>query len=294
MINLTVFQYIFEPIIFLVALACALLGVACSMLGSVHVHKGESLIGDALGHSTYAGLVLIYILFATKVTLYLILGAILSATLCYMLIQYCQKYTKVPVDAIMAIFLSAFFGLGMVFLSYAQKMPHATQAQLSSYIYGQAAFLRASDLYLIYFAAIIVFIFFLFFFKEIALYLFDPQFSKIHGFAPTFFRIATLFLTILILSVGLKAVGAILISSLLIAPTIAAKQWTHHYKQHLFLSAFFAASSSFVGTYISTLGRGFSTGPSIIIVLSLLALFSIFFAPYGVYPIFTYQKKDTV
>ena len=91
-----------------------------------------------------------------------------------------------------------------------------------------------------------------------------------------------LVMTIAVIGIGIKAVGAILISSFLIIPCVAANQWSNNFARVLLLSSLIGAVSALVGTYISTLEQGMSTGPSIILVASLIAFFSIVFGTKGI------------
>ena len=86
----------------------------------------------------------------------------------------------------------------------------------------------------------------------------------------------------LVIAAGLKAVGVVLISSMLITPGVIGMQWSRRYEIVLVISAISGALSSFIGTIVSTLVKGMSTGPSIILCMTTTAFFSIIFGPYGV------------
>ena len=49
-----------------VALGTSLLAISTAMIGSVNILKGQSLIGDAVGHSSFLGVVLAFLLFTQK------------------------------------------------------------------------------------------------------------------------------------------------------------------------------------------------------------------------------------
>ena len=89
-------------------------------------------------------------------------------------------------------------------------------------------------------------------------------------------------ITMILIAAGLKAVGAILISSMLITPAVTGLQWSKSYEKVLFIAAFTGAVSAFLGTFISSAVKGFSTGPSIILIMSIIALLSVLFAPRGI------------
>ena len=89
-------------------------------------------------------------------------------------------------------------------------------------------------------------------------------------------------ITMILIAAGLKAVGAMLISSMLITPAVTGLQWSKSYEKVLVIAAVTGAVSAFFGTFISSAVKGFSTGPSIILIMSVIALFSVLFAPRGI------------
>ena len=97
----------------IVALGSVILAVAAAPVGAFSVYKGQSLIGDAIGHATFPGIVLAYMAFATRSPVVLLVGAILAGAASYALIQLAHRDKRLGLDANLAIFLSGFFGLGM-------------------------------------------------------------------------------------------------------------------------------------------------------------------------------------
>jgi manganese/zinc/iron transport system permease protein len=68
-------------------------------------------------------------------------------------------------------------------------------------------------------------------------------------------------------------------SAMLIAPGVAARQWTNRLSVMVLLAGFFGAASGFIGTFISSSISNMPTGPTIVIVISLFVIISLFFAP---------------
>ncbi|MFM1533760.1 metal ABC transporter permease [Helcococcus ovis] len=269
----------------IVAIGTIILAIVSSFVGSINVYKGQSLIGDAMGHSTFSGIVLSFILFSSRNPVILLGGAMLSSAISYYLIQFGRKHSKIGLDANMAIFLSGFFGLGMVLKSYIQgnkAFSGVSQAGLENYIFGQAAYLLEEDVKLILIASMICIFIILFFLKEFKVYLFDKEYAKLIRINTGLLDYLILFMTILVIGVGIKAVGAVLISSFLIIPTVSASQWTNRFSILLLISSVFGAISAFVGSYVSTVFAGFSTGPSIILISGILFVISFIFGRNGI------------
>ena len=75
----------------IVALGSVILAVAAAPVGAFSVYKGQSLIGDAIGHSTFPGIVLAYMVFATRSPVVLLLGAVAAGAASYTLIQLAHR-----------------------------------------------------------------------------------------------------------------------------------------------------------------------------------------------------------
>ena len=121
------------------------------------------------------------------------------------------------------------------------------------------------------------------FYKEIKIFVFDEQFARSVGIKATFLNWLILIMSMVLISVGLKAVGAILISSMLIAPAITGLQWSNRFPVVLLIAGAVGGISAFIGTYISSTIRNMPTGPTIILVMSIFAILSIFFSPKGLF-----------
>lgn len=268
-----------------VAAGTTILALASAIVGCFSVYKGQSLIGDAVGHATYPGIVLAYMLFQTRNPMILMLGAIVLGTLAYMTIHFMVKNSKIRLDAGLAVVLTGFFGLGMVLKSYVQGHPEyvsAAQAGLKNYIFGLAAFIVIDDVKTIaLFSTIVLAVVFLFY-KELVASIFDREYSQLIGINVKLMDRILLFLMIVTISIGLKTVGAVLISSFLIIPCLCANQHTRNIKAVLPIAAVVGVFSSFLGTYLSTVVKGLSTGPVIILVMGTITLISMVFGRYGV------------
>ena len=268
-----------------VAIGTMLLAMATGIIGTISILKGQSLIGDAVGHAALPGIILAFMISGKKSSLLLMVGAIIAGIVAFILIQTISEISKIEADTAMAIILSAMFGLGMVLKSYIQgnaKYSKASQSGLASYIFGQAAYILREDVIIIFTVSLISLVLFIIFYKEIKVYVFDAVYAYTIGINSKLLSLLIMIMTMILIAAGLKAVGAILISSMLITPAITGLQWSNKYEIVLVIAAVMGAVSAFIGTLQSTIVRGFSTGPSIILIMSLLALLSVLFSPKGV------------
>ena len=263
----------------MVLLGTALLGLASGIAGTFAVLRKESLIGDGLSHAALPGVVIAFLLTGIKDIEVLIIGAALSSITAAWLITITVENSKIKFDGALATILSAFFGLGMVLLTYLQSLNNAGQAGLSKFIFGQAATILARDVYITSAAALIIIILTASFWKELKLISFDVEYAKTLQIPVTFTLILYRSLLIMTIIIGIQSVGAILISSLLIAPAVGARQWTNKLGTMCILAGFFGMISAIGGTIWSTSVQKLPTGPAIIVILSVIVLLSLIFAP---------------
>ncbi|MFT4006943.1 MAG: iron chelate uptake ABC transporter family permease subunit [Lacrimispora sp.] len=262
-----------------VALGSALLGLISGVLGSFAVLKKQSLLGDGVSHSALPGVVMAFVLLGSKKTEVLLLGALLSGLLATLFIVGVVRHTRVKFDSALALVMSVFFGLGLVLLTYVQKIPNSNQAGLKRFIFGQASTLLQRDIHLMVICGIILLALVVLFWKEFKLFTFDADFAQSLGFSPKKLNLLLSFMIVLAIIIGLQTVGVILMSAMLITPAVAARQWTNKLWVMVTLSALFGAVSGIMGTAASSLMPKLPTGPAIVVCVSAIVLVSVLFAP---------------
>lgn len=262
-----------------VALGTGFLGLFAGVIGTFAMLKQESLIGDVLSHSALPGIGIAFLLLGEKNLLVMLLGAAISGAVTSFLIDWMKRKSIIKGDGAMALVLSSFFGLGIVIMTYVQRLPNGNQAGLSNFIYGQASAMLTSDVYMYMILGGISLFLLLLFWKEIKLFIFDPVFSHTVGFSGGFLNALLSIMIVMTVVIGLESVGVILMSSLLIAPSVAARQWSNRLYIVTFLAGVFGFLSGVIGSFISSVGVHIPTGPTIVLTASLFVLVSVLFAP---------------
>lgn len=263
----------------LVALGSALLGAISGIVGSFAVLKKQSLLGDAVSHAALPGIAAVFIFTQSKNTEYLLLGALVTGLLATLLVHLIDRYSRIKFDSALALVLSVFFGFGLVLMTLIQKMPNANQAGLDKFIFGQASTLLRRDLNTIFVTGVVIIVLVILFWKELKISTFDPIFAQSIGFSVRKLNFLLSALIVSAIIIGLQTVGVILMSAMLVAPGAAARQWTDKLSIMTILAAFFGAISGVIGTIISSSIQNMPTGPSIVIVISLIVLVSMTLAP---------------
>ena len=262
-----------------ITLGTAILGAICGMLGSFAVLRKQSLLGDAISHAALPGIAIAFLITGTKDANVLLIGALVSGLIGTFWIRGMVTKTHLKSDTALGLVLSLFFGFGMLLLTYIQKQPNANQAGLDKYLFGQAATLVESDVWLMAIVTGICLVIMLLFWKEFKILLFDADYTKTLGFNTRFIDILITFFIVLAIVLGLQTVGVVLMSAMLLAPAAAARQWTNRLSVMVMLAAVFGAFSGVFGTAISASQNNLSTGPVIVLVAGVFVLFSFIFSP---------------
>jgi len=249
------------------------------MLGSFAVLRKQSLLGDAISHAALPGIAITFLITGVKNTNTLLLGALVSGLIGTFWIRSIVKKTHLKSDTALGLILSLFFGFGMLLLTFIQKMPNANQAGLDKYLFGQAATLVESDVWLMCFVAGISLLVLFVFWKELKVLLFDADYTRSLGFNTQFLDILITSFIVLAIVIGLQTVGVVLMSAMLLAPAAAARQWTNSLGIMVFLAAVFGAFSGVLGTAISASANNLSTGPVIVLIAAAFVILSFVFSP---------------
>ncbi len=175
----------------------------------------------------------------------------------------------------MGIILSVFFGLGVMLLTFVNRMAGASQSGLDSFIFGQAASMVSKDVWLMAGLALLVLFISMIAFKEWKLFLFDAAFAKGLGLSSRWMNSLYMFSLVLVIVIGIQAVGVILMAALLITPAVSARYWTNSFKGMMILSALFGGGAGVIGTLLSAYGKGWPTGPFIVIAAASLFVVSL-------------------
>ncbi len=300
MIGQSLFSFFTDPVLRAPTIGCMLMCLAAGLMGVFIFLRKQSLIGEALSHASYPGVILgvlaagilqVHDTEELKLALFTLTGAFLTALLGLWVVQVLEKNMRVPSDAALCFVLSTFFGVGLTVTSEVQFSYTSLYKQALTYLYGQAATMTDSDIviYGFFSGGIILVIFFLY--KELKVLAFDRQYAISLGIPVKAMDTLLFILVALSIIIGIRSVGVVLMSAMLIAPAVAARQFTNRLSILFLLAAGFAMISGFLGNYLSVqLTEWFSlsypaariilpTGPMIVVVASVICLYSLLFAP---------------
>lgn len=280
-----------------VTAGAVVLGIMGGVLGSFAVMRGQSLLGDAVSHSALPGIYLVFMAWSAlgiegarllgvalpgaRSLPVVLFGALATGLVATALIVATVRETRLKADAALGLTLATFFGIGIVLRSLLQTNAHAfgNRAGLEAFLYGTAATMTRADVTVMALLASVGLLVIGLMWKEFKLLAFDPDYLESLGFPVRAIDAVLTSLIVVSVIIGLQMVGVILMSAMLIAPAVAARQWTDRFAGMLGLAALFGVASGIAGVFASSMRASLATGPLIAVFASGLALGSVILAP---------------
>tara|TARA_Y100000996_G_scaffold405258_1_gene380227 strand:- start:97 stop:900 length:804 start_codon:yes stop_codon:yes gene_type:complete len=255
-------------------------GIMLPALGSFTINRNMGFMADAMAHATLP-IIAIGVFFGLSISVLGVPAAILIA----LLLGFIIKNTEVGEDTAIGIIFSSFFALGFILISVFN-----VSINLEDLLFGQILAVSTFDVFVVLGLFIIVMSIFLIFFKQLLFYSFDPIGAKVRGLNVSFLNY--LFLIILSLAIigSLQTVGIILVLSMLIIPSAAAKLITKTFVNSIIFSVAFGVVASISGLYLSYFFN-LPSGPSMSIVATLIFIIT-FLISKLVNPVLTYLNLD--
>ena len=229
-----------------------LISICASLLGVSLVLKRYSMIGDGLSHVGFGALAV-----ASALHLAPLLVVILAA---FVLLRLSEN-GKLKGDAAVAMFSTGALAIGVMVVSVTSGM----NTDLNSYLFGSILAMSRSDVVLSVILAAVVLVLYLLFYNQLFAVTFDPVFARATGVKTGFFNVLLAVLTAVTVVLGMRMMGALLISSLIIFPALTAMRVCRHYRAVILTAVLLSVSSFVLGMTVSFL---FATpaGASIVVV----------------------------
>lgn len=193
--------------------AGGLISLCASVLGVVLVLKRYSMIGDGLSHVGFGSLSLAI---ATGAAPLLVSTPIVVAA-AFILLRLTEK-SKIKGDAAIALISTASLAAGVIIASLSGGM----NTDIDSLMFGSVLAISTEDLYISIVLAVIVIGLFTLFYNKLFAMTFDEEFSKASGLGTGGFNMLIAFLAAITIVVGMRIMGTLLISSLIIFPALTS------------------------------------------------------------------------
>ncbi len=268
-----------SPIAVQTLIGCSALGLLGGLLGCFLVLRRISLVGDALGHAILPGIGFSFMIIGAKSTLPLLAGAIVAGVLYSLVLGFVSRQRRVRPDSALGLTFTAFFGLGIVLLSYIQNSPTGSQAGLDKFLFGQAAAISMVDIKVSIILLVITALAIVALFKQLQVFSFDATFASSIGINTALYHYLMMVLFTLTIVISVQAVGVVLVVALLIIPPTTAHLLVDRLRSMLILSGFIGLLSGAIGSLFSYLYSGIPTGPMVVLASASIFAFALLFAP---------------
>jgi len=235
-----------------------LVAVPMALLSCFLVLKGWSLMGDAISHAVFPGVVVAYI-----VGLPYAIGAFAAGMFCAVATGFLKDNSRIKQDTVMGIVFSGMFGAGLVLYVKIQSEVH-----LDHILFGDMLGVSWGDIAETALIAAIVAGVIAVKWKDFLLHAFDPAQARALGLRVGLLHYGLLCLISLTIVGALKAVGLILAIAMLIAPGAIAFLLARSFGAMLALSVVIAVGASLLGVYLSFFLDS-APAPTIVLLMSL-------------------------
>ncbi|KAF3885985.1 MULTISPECIES: metal ABC transporter permease [Nostocales] len=260
-------QYSFMQRSLIVAI---IVGLLCAIVGSYLMVQRLALLGDAISHSVLPGLAIAFLLGGN-----IFVGAFVAGVLSTMAIAFIKTRSPIKEDAAMGIVFSAFFALGITLITVIQK---DNKIDLNHFLFGNILGVTVEEVRDTSIIAALVLLVIVLVYKELLFYTFDPLGAKAAGLPVNRLNFGLMVVIALTIVASMKAVGVILVLSLLITPGATAYLLVKRLHQVMILGAVIGVFSSITGMYLSYF-YNFPSGPAIVLVVSGLFMLALLFSP---------------
>lgn len=219
-----------------------MVSLCSSVLGVSLVLKRYSMIGDGLSHVSFGALAIAAALGVAP----LAVSVPIVIVAAFFLLRITENSSINP-DAAVAVFSSSALAVGIIITS----MTTGINTDICNYMFGSILSMSRSDVYVSIIMSIIVIAMYVLFYNKIFAITFDETFCRATGVRVNFYNMTISVLTAVTIVLGMRIMGALLISSLLIFPALSAMRLCRHFKTVILCSAALSVLCFITGMFFS-------------------------------------------
>jgi len=242
-----------------------LVSLCASLLGVSLVLKRYSMIGDGLSHVGFGALAI-----ATAMNLAPLTVSIPVVVLAAFLLLRISENSKIKGDAAIALISTSALAIGVIVISVTTGM----NTDVCNYMFGSILAMSHADVQLSVVLSAAVILLFVLFYNKIFAVTFDETFSSAVGTRAGVYNMLLAILTAITIVLGMRMMGAMLISSLIIFPALTSMRICKRFKTVVLCSAAVSVTCFFIGVVLSY-WYSLPTGASVVAVnIAAFLLFS--------------------
>lgn len=243
-----------------------LVSLCASLLGVSLVLKRYSMIGDGLSHVSFGALSIALAMNVSPLKISIPVVVIAA----FFLLRLSSN-SKIKADAAIALISSSALAIGIIVTSLSTGM----NTDVCNYMFGSLLAMKKDDVYLSIGLSIVVLFLFIFCYNKIFAVTFDENFSRATGLNVKGFNMLVAISTAITIVLGMRMMGAMLISSLIIFPSLTSMRIFKSFKSVVISSGVVAVICFLIGI-VGSYQFNTPVGASVVVVnLAMLCLFSI-------------------
>jgi manganese/iron transport system permease protein len=248
------------------ALAAALVGVLCGVVGCYVILRGMALMADSLAHGVLPGIAVAFALTAGAAgedpdRLAIALGALVAGLVTAAATSVVLRRSRVRQETAAAVVFVFMLALGVVLISRVESY----SVDLTSFLFGDVLGVGDTELVTSAIAAAVILALVVILYRPFLLVSFDRQRAAALGLPVDRLELLLLVVVTVAVVVGFQVVGALLVLGLLMAPPAAAALLTRRLPAMMVASAAIAAASAPIGLLLSW-HLDLAAGASIVLV----------------------------
>ena len=245
-------------------LSSVVVGAVCAVLSCYVVLKGWSLMGDAISHAVFPGVIVAFWL-----GLPMSLGAFVAGLFCAISVGFLKNNTRIKEDTLMGIVFAGMFAVGLVMFTKIDTDQH-----LKHILFGNLLGISREMLIqtMIICGEILGAV--LLKGKDLLLYCFDPSHARVAGLSPKVLHYGLLILLSATIVVAMQAVGVILVVAMLISPGITAFVLCRRFHTMLAVAVVSSCLTSFTGVILS-FHLDSATGATIVLLQAVVFILAV-------------------
>ena len=247
-----IFQYDFMRKAFLVGIMIAII-IPC--IGFVVVLKRLSMIGDAISHTSLAG-----VTFGLVFNINPILSSIIFCIFAALSIEFIRKRISKYGEMSIAIIMSFAIGIAGMLSNFLTN-----NANFNSFLFGSIVAISDFELRLIVLISFISIIIFVSMYKEIFYITFNERLARLSGVHVNIVNFVFTILTAVTISISARTIGALIVSSMMVIPIACSMQIANSYKSTIIYAIIFNLFFTISGIFISYY-QGLKPGATIVII----------------------------
>lgn len=242
-----------------------LVSLCSSLLGVSLVLKKYSMIGEGLSHVSFGAIAIAVALGVSPLKISIPIVMIVA----FLLLRI-KESSKIKGDSAIALISSSSLAIGVISIAITTGM----NTDVCNYMFGSILAMIKNDVYLSVVLSIVVIFLFTIYYNKIFAITFDENFTKSTGINVNFYNMMIAILTAITIVLGMRMMGAMLISSLIIFPSIISMKIFKSFKSVVISSGIVSILSFCIGMIISY-KISTPTGASIVVVNIIIFILSI-------------------